>query len=257
MRAICIAGIVFLLSALASAQGVLSACVNNANGQVRLVVSAAACHPGESFTHWNMAGAAGPAGPAGATGPQGPAGPGGASGPAGGTGAQGPQGETGAIGPQGPSGPSGPQGPQGPTGATGPQGPAGPAGGGAGGGSITVHTYHRTPVVALTNTNVEIASMTLPAGFYSVTAMVRVWSFNQNSVFCSVWAESSGQPMATYESEFRGPIPSTLVTSTIPLMLEAFADRVFVACNSTSTLGPSRAAVVDIRAIPISTIISH
>jgi hypothetical protein len=99
--------------------GVLSACVNPGNGNMRLVDSSSACHNNETFVQWNIEGPPGPVGPMGPAGPQGPQGNTGA------TGAQGPQGIQGT---QGPAGPAGPQGPQGDTGATGPAGPEGPAG---------------------------------------------------------------------------------------------------------------------------------
>lgn len=62
---------------------VISACVKDANGVVRISED---CHQGESAVSWNSAGAegpAGPAGPAGETGPAGPKGEPGETGPAG------------------------------------------------------------------------------------------------------------------------------------------------------------------------------
>lgn len=85
-----------------SNSGVLSACVNPGNGNMRLVDSSSACHNNESFIQWNIDGPPGPAGPAG------------------------PQGNTGATGPAGPAGPQGPQGVQGPQG---PQGDPGSSSG--------------------------------------------------------------------------------------------------------------------------------
>lgn len=99
--------------------GVITACYNSVNGNLRLVGSSETCRHSEEAITWNQAGPAGPAGPAGAPGPQGPVGPAGAEGPA---------------GPQGPEGPAGQQGPEGPAG---PQGPPGP-GGGSGGSSQNI-----------------------------------------------------------------------------------------------------------------------
>jgi hypothetical protein len=94
----------------ASIPGVLEACVNPGNGDMRLVDSSTACHNNEERITWNITG---PIGPAGATGPVGP---------------------TGATGATGATGPAGPTGATGATGATGPAGPAGPPGPSSGGG---------------------------------------------------------------------------------------------------------------------------
>src|SRR5580765_876721 len=83
-----------------STAGVLEACVNPGNGNMRLVDASTDCHNNETRVSWNIEGQPGPAGPQG---PIGPAGPQGLQGPAG---AQGAKGDTGPQGPQGPAGPS-------------------------------------------------------------------------------------------------------------------------------------------------------
>lgn len=88
---------VLLASTEARAQ-VITACVHNNSGDVRIVAHAAQCHANEVAITWNKKGPQGPTGP---TGPQGPAGPNGA------TGAKGATGATGATGAQGPTGPAG------------------------------------------------------------------------------------------------------------------------------------------------------
>lgn len=104
-----------------NSSGVLSACVNPGNGNMRLVDSNSACHNNETFVEWNIEGPPGPVGPMGPAGPQGPQGVQGVAGPTGPTGATGPQGPqgntgaTGATGPEGPAGPAGPAGPPGPS----------------------------------------------------------------------------------------------------------------------------------------------
>ncbi len=105
VAAIVTAGVAY--SSSGSASSTLTACVNETNGNMRLVGSASDCRQHETAVTWNVEGQAG------ATGPTGP------------TGAQGPQGPTGATGPTGPQGAQGPTGPQGATGPTGPQGPPG------------------------------------------------------------------------------------------------------------------------------------
>jgi hypothetical protein len=59
----------------ASTPGVLEACVNPGNGNMRLVDSSTPCHDNESRVSWDITGPAGPPGPTGATGATGPAGP--------------------------------------------------------------------------------------------------------------------------------------------------------------------------------------
>lgn len=92
--------------------GVIHACANTTNGQVRAVAAGDTCRTSEVALTWNQTGPAGPAGPAGPTGATGATGPVGAMGPAGADGAPGP------AGPAGPPGPAGPAGPQGPAGAS-------------------------------------------------------------------------------------------------------------------------------------------
>src|SRR6185437_2731107 len=96
-----------------SGSSTLTACVNDTNGNMRLVGSASDCRQHESAVSWNAEGQAGATGPTGPTGPQGPQGP---TGPRGATGPQGAQGPT---GPQGATGPTGPQGPPGADGVSG------------------------------------------------------------------------------------------------------------------------------------------
>ena len=100
-----------------AARSVITACVNDQNGSVR--IEDGRCRMHEYSMAW-MTG-----GPPGTTGPVGPRGLPGAIGP---------------TGPTGPSGPAGPGGPAGPAGAIGPIGPAGPAGpvGPSGPGSVRV-----------------------------------------------------------------------------------------------------------------------
>ena len=63
--------------------GVLEACVNPGNGNMRLVDSTTPCHNNESRVSWNITGPAGPPGPTGATGATGATGPAGPPGPPG------------------------------------------------------------------------------------------------------------------------------------------------------------------------------
>src|SRR6188472_4159048 len=75
--------------------GVVNACRNITNGEVRIVDSAGDCRSHEEALSWNQSGRAGPAGPAGATGATGATGPAGATGPPGPAGPQGSKGDHG------------------------------------------------------------------------------------------------------------------------------------------------------------------
>lgn len=61
--------------------GVIFACVNNLNGDVRIVAQQVSCRSNETAAHWNILGPQGPPGPQGPAGPAGPQGPPGQSGP--------------------------------------------------------------------------------------------------------------------------------------------------------------------------------
>src|SRR3954462_15791892 len=91
LLAICLLVLPIALHA-ASTPGVLEACINPGNGNMRLVDASEACPSAETRVSWNITGPEGPMGPAGATGPVGPAGPQGATGPAGSPGSAGPAG---------------------------------------------------------------------------------------------------------------------------------------------------------------------
>lgn len=113
--------------------GVIKACYQKNNGQLRIVDSLDACTTAELPLQWNQTGPQGTTGAQGATGARGAQGP---------TGERGPQGATGATGPQGISGTAGlngAKGDRGPTGATGDRGPVGPPGptGAAGAAPVT------------------------------------------------------------------------------------------------------------------------
>lgn len=92
---------------------VIHSCMNEANGQVRVVADDEPCKRNETPLSWNHAG------PQGVPGPTGPQGPQGEMGPKGDKGDPGERGSTGPIGPPGPKGDKGEQGLPGPAGASG------------------------------------------------------------------------------------------------------------------------------------------
>jgi hypothetical protein len=110
----------------------------------------------------------GPPGPPGATGAQGPPGATGAPGPPGATGAPGPPGPPGAPGPPGPTGAQGPPGPPGATGLQGPQGTQGPPGPQGPTGPSDAYSDHRPDLNQISNAFETVASVSVPAGSYTV-----------------------------------------------------------------------------------------
>ena len=84
--------------AAATTAGVISACVNNSSGAVKIVGPTDTCPNNWSAVSWNAEGPAGPAGPTGAAGPKGDTGAVGATGATGATGNTGATGATGSTG---------------------------------------------------------------------------------------------------------------------------------------------------------------
>lgn len=121
----------FAWATIPASNGVIKACYQKNNGQLRVVDSAEACNSSELAIQWNQNG---PTGARGATGATGAPGARGAQGPTGARGATGLQGNQGLKGDRGATGTPGVRGATGATGATGdrgligPVGPTGPAG---------------------------------------------------------------------------------------------------------------------------------
>jgi hypothetical protein len=87
------------------------------------------------------------------------------------------------IGPQGPAGPQGPTGATGPAGPTGPTGPQGPAGANGVG-----HAWVGSGFNTINNSQVTLASVTVPAGSYLIFAQVNVENGDSSdqSLFCTL-----------------------------------------------------------------------
>jgi hypothetical protein len=86
--ALVVAGVMIVAAATAAGEipgsdGVLNACYQTTNGDLRVVDQASSCHNSERPISWNQRGPTGPQGPAGPQGPQGPKGDTGPQGPAG------------------------------------------------------------------------------------------------------------------------------------------------------------------------------
>lgn len=111
-----------------SGDGTIYACMNPADGTIRIVSEATNCKKNERLLGWNIMGPKGDKGDPGEAGPAGPEGEQGPQGPQGEQGLQGLPGEQGIQGLMGPQGEPGPAGPQGSQGNPGPQGPPGEPG---------------------------------------------------------------------------------------------------------------------------------
>jgi len=142
------------------AGGVIHGCYVKSNGLLRVYDTTGTaktpvstpCLKDEAPLNWNETG---PQGPKGDTGPQGP------------QGAKGDKGDKGDTGAQGPAGAQGPQGVQ---------GPPGPA---------TAPTLYQSfgPDVPMSNANPVLSSVTVPPGFYLVTAYVRMYTSGKDETF--------------------------------------------------------------------------
>ena len=102
----------------APVNGLVSVCVNQSTGAMRMLLGAAApspasCSAGEQFMQWNLQGPRGSQGPQGEQGLKGDKGDQGAKGEPGKDGGDGDKGDPGKDGEQGPTGPQGPAGPPG------------------------------------------------------------------------------------------------------------------------------------------------
>ncbi|MBD3943180.1 collagen-like protein [Microbacterium sp. NEAU-LLC] len=172
----------------------ITACAG-ADGKLRLVDASTQCRPPEKAISWNTVGPQGPAGPAGPAGPQGETGA---------TGATGPTGATGATGPAGPAGPTG---------------PAGVGGKGYG-------VWGELPAVSHLG-NGTVASLSLPAGSYVLTAAVRADTESSSAseevaISCALMYETSTLATA-------GETPGNFLTQT-------FYGRSSLAMTATRTL---------------------
>src|SRR3954470_2693977 len=124
----------------------------------------------------------------------------------------------------------GPQGAQGIQGIQGIQGPQGEPGAGSAG--VEGHSLARYPDVPLGDTLAEVASMDVPFGNYTVSAVVQVGSYSELYVDCYLTLHN-GPAVFNQIGQFSGWAGGAGVTGgTIPIMVEGTGDRVEVSCNS-------------------------
>ena len=183
-----------------------------------------------------------PAAPTGPAGPAGPAGPQGDPGPAG------PTGEIGATGPKGATGPAGPQGAKGDAGATGPAGAQGPTGP-----SDAYSALSSSVMVASADYSAPtvIASLSLPAGSYAITATGLV----NNAGNADIWGYlglSTGSstrwmtPSMGANSGYMDHIPASFVT-TATLAAAGQVKVVAYKMNPADTWSVDQASIVAIK----------
>ena len=229
--AIAVAAVAAGVSWADSGSGTINACVNDTNGDTRIVASAPAdCRQHETAVTWGITGPAGPQGPTGPTGPQGP------------TGATGPQGGTGATGPQGPTGATGPEGA---TGATGPRGP-----------SDAFEAFRFNSTVNVTEVATEITKIpALPAGSYLITGKVNVDNVSGGSgdVNCQIVAGGFFDLGEASIGTGGGQITRTTIASTFGTTIAGATD-VSMTCQRTSGTGSIRASLAEILATHVETL---
>jgi len=141
----------------------------------------------------------------------------------------------GAAGPQGPAGPTGPQGPAGPT------GPPGP---------VNIYYTADFSTVTLTTSMVSIASLSLPAGSYWISA--KLYFNNPNS--------SAGQPNANCQigSDFYSYNTLTVVQGYATMSLQSAitlstTSSVSLTCSYSGS-GSLTASVWQMTALPVTSI---
>jgi hypothetical protein len=134
------------------------------------------------------------------------------------TGATGPAGPSGA---QGPTGPTGPTGPKGPTGATGPSGPTGPTGGPA---AFVTRTGAQ---IALNGTAKKIATLSLPAGSFEITAAGLAFNSGANGIHVDIACDlyrntNAGTLLSSFWREGGDSLTSPIAITDIVISNAAF-----------------------------------
>ncbi len=101
----------------------------------------------------------------------------------------------------GPQGPQGIQGPQGPVGAVGPQGPTGPTGAtGPAGSNGLSHAWTASGSAQLNNSQVTVASVTVPAGNYFIFAKGSVLNADLSDQAANCELDVNGKAVASFST---------------------------------------------------------
>ena len=195
-------------------------------------------------------GSAGPTGAKGDTGAPGSAGAAGAKGDTGATGAPGAagaKGDTGAPGPAGPTGAKGDTGDTGPAGGRGPIGFQGPKGDTGETGPSDVWQDNPSGVLLPANGG-AVASVSLPAGIYVVSATAALYYVSSADAHCSLGDNEAGLLYASDGSVGGGQGVTLAVQGVFTL---ASSDFVYLFCASTVAMN---AAYNDLVAIKVGTL---
>jgi hypothetical protein len=156
------------------------------------------------------------------------------------------------IGPQGPAGPQGPQGPTGatgPAGPTGPTGPQGPAGANGVGHAWVVSGGAFTPI---NNSQVTLASVTVPAGTYLIFAEASLYSSDTSTQDGNCKLTTPDGDVDTYSTIFPGDFGNANQLAT-PLQGTALnvpdGTTVSVSCGTYNGAGSAKLTVIAVGAI--------
>jgi hypothetical protein len=157
----------------------------------------------------------------------------------------------GAVGPQGPAGPTGatgatgPSGPQGPAGPGGPQGPIGPPG------PVNIYYTANFATITLTTSMTTVASLSLPAGSYWISA--KLYFTNQNQL--------AGQPDANCQigSDFYSYNTLTVIQGYATMSLQSAitlstSSSVSLTCSYSGSGSALTASAWQMTAFPVTSI---
>jgi hypothetical protein len=153
----------------------------------------------------------------------------------------------------GPQGPMGPQGPQGPTGAIGPAGPSGPTGPqGTPGADGVAHAWTGSGSSTISNTQVTLASVTVPGGSYLIFAEATLASGDTSAQNGNCKLTTPRGDVDTYGTIFPGDFGNANQMAT-PLQgtasLAYGSWTISVSCGTYNGFGTAKLTVIGVGAI--------
>lgn len=155
------------------------------------------------------------------------------------------------IGPQGPAGPQGPTGATGPTGPAGPTGPTGPQGSAGANGVAHAWTGSGSSGV-INNTQVTLASVTVPAGSYLIFAEATLGSGDTSTQLGNCKLTTPDGDVDTYLVSFTGDFgnQNELVTPLQGTALNVPDNSTFsVSCGTFNGSGTAKLTAIAVNAI--------
>ena len=154
------------------------------------------------------------------------------------------------IGPQGPAGPQGPVGPTGPEGPTGPQGPQGPQG--TPGENGVAHAWTGSGQASISNSQVTLASVTVPGGSYLIFAEATLTSGDNSAQDGNCKLTTPHGDIDSNDTIFPGDFGNANQMVTPLQGTDSFADgswTISVSCGTYNGLGTAKLTVIGVGAI--------